>query len=1190
MNKTYRKNILRTVKSTRSRFLSIFTIVALGVGFLAGLLSSAPDMQYSADTYCDSSQMSDVKLQSTLGFTQQDVEAVQQTDGVDQVMAAYDTDLLLVTPSGETQVTRMHSMPKADSDTAQLNQLTPLEGRLPEKAGECVVVQTDHLAGVGVELGDVLTFDSANEDLSDTFSVDSFTVVGIAQSAYYMSLEKEHSTLGSGTVQLLCYTLEDSFCAEYYTALYLTVQDAAALDSFSDQYDELVAQTTDRLTQLGEERASIRYDEVIEEANKALDDAQKEYDEGKAEADAELADALAELEEGEADYANGMAELADAQKQIDDGQAALNQNKDDFNAQIPAAQQALADGQAQLDDAFAQLADGQAQLSDGQAQLDDAFAQLVEGQKTLDESKAQLDQTKQTLDDSKAQLDQTHTQLSSLEAGKASLFQTAAALGISLPDDSDATALAILPQVIGAVSAADPTAAAQLQALQAGLQALADQGQTTQTARAAWQSGMDQYEAGLAAWQQGFDQYTAGQTELEKNRKLLEDEQKNLTEQQNQLDENLALLNTKQASLNEQAELLNQQIIDAHNSFLDADKKLADARAEYAEGEAELADARRQLDEGWEEYNEGKAEAEAELADGAEKIADARAEVREIENCEWYVWDRSDNLSFASYDSNSEKIRAIAQVFPVFFFLVAALVVLTTMTRMVEDERGQVGTMKALGYSNSSIMAKYLVYAFAASALGSVVGIAIGSQLFPYIIITAYNIMYQIPQALTPLNPVYICLSSFSMIGCSLLATYLACRALLAESPAQLMRPRSPKAGKRVFLEYIRPVWRRMKFTHKVTARNLLRYKKRFFMTVVGIAGCTALLVTGFGVKDSISDIVDIQFNQLYSYNLLVSLKDASALDGAQLQKLLADDTTVGQWTAVLQEDAKVVPSGNNPADSIYIVAPSSTEEYTHFFQFRHRTDNEPVVFDDNAVIVNEKIAERQGWSVGDTITVRNKDDKEALLTITDICENYVQHYVFVSQQTYAETFGEEAQNNMLLCQVLGDQQAQDAFASEILKCRDIAGVQYTQDIAASFESSLSSIDYIVVVLIVSAGALAFVVLYNLTNINIAEREKELATIKVLGFYENEVAAYIFRETAILSLIGCLAGLLGGVALHQYVIRTAEVDLVMFGRTVYPLSFVWSALLTFLFTFLVCLVMRRKLDHISMVDSLKAPE
>ena len=350
------------------------------------------------------------------------------------------------------------------------------------------------------------------------------------------------------------------------------------------------------------------------------------------------------------------------------------------------------------------------------------------------------------------------------------------------------------------------------------------------------------------------------------------------------------------------------------------------------------------------------------------------------------------------------------------------------------------------------------------------------------------------------------------------------------------------------------------------------------------------VMVTGFGVKDSISDIVDIQFNQLYSYNLLVSLKDASALDGAQLQKLLADDTTVGQWTAVLQEDAKVVPSGNNPADSIYIVAPSSTEEYNHFFQFRHRTDNEPVVFDDNAVIVNEKIAERQGWSVGDTITVRNKDDKEALLTITDICENYVQHYVFVSQQTYAEAFGEEAQNNMLLCQVLGDQQAQDAFASEILKCRDIAGVQYTQDIAASFESSLSSIDYIVVVLIVSAGALAFVVLYNLNTINIAERKRDLATLRVLGFYNPEVAGYVYRENILLTLIGAVVGVGLGRVLHLFIVQTVEVDAAMFGRNINFPSYIYSLVFTLAFSMIVNGIMYFKIKKIDMVESLKSIE
>lgn len=407
------------------------------------------------------------------------------------------------------------------------------------------------------------------------------------------------------------------------------------------------------------------------------------------------------------------------------------------------------------------------------------------------------------------------------------------------------------------------------------------------------------------------------------------------------------------------------------------------------------------------------------------------------------------------------------------------------------------------------------------------------------------------------------------------------------------MLPKAPKAGKRILLEHIGPVWRRLRFTHKVTARNLFLYKKRFFMTVVGIAGCTALLVTGFGLQDSISDIVEKQFDELAHYQMLVSLQDESALDGRDLAAILNDETKVTGHLAVSQQDATVVPEEGGEEDNLYIVVPSDTEAMTEYFTFRQRTTGETVPFEEGSVVISEKLAERHDLSVGDAITVENADGDEASFTITGVCENYIYHYLYMSEDVYRDAFGEGPETNLLYCRLaegVDTSEAEDELATALLKCRDVAGAQFTHEITASFRQSLDSINYIVVVLIIAAGALAFVVLYNLTNINITERSKELATIKVLGFYDGEVGAYIYRETSVLTLIGTVCGLVFGIALHTFVIRTAEVDMVMFGRSIYPMSFVWSALLTIAFSLLVNLVMYRKLKNISMVESMKAPE
>ena len=870
LNRTYWKSILRTVRSSLSRFLAIFAIVALGVGFLSGLLAAPVDMRLSTDTYCREADLYDIKIQSTQGLTDEDLAAVRAVEGVATVMPARDMDLVLTKSSGESLTTRLQSIPGDDLPEAdRLNRLTLVEGRMPSAPGEIAVGLTKDFSGDTPEIGDVLTVNATENDEDITGALPAtFTVVGTVRSAAYFSVEAEYTNTGSGTIDLFAYAPEASFDMDYYTTFYIAVEGASELNSFSAAYENKVAGVMDGLEAIQDGRVQARYDQIIHDA---------------------------------------------------------------------------------------------------QAELDDA----------------------------------------------------------------------------------------------------------------------------------------------------------------------------------------------------------------------------------WAEYNDKKAEAETELADAKEEILDAESEVRQIEKGKWILGDRSDNTSFSSYGDNADKIAAIATVFPVFFFLVAALVALTTMTRMVEEERGQVGTMKALGYSRWQIAAKYILYALTASLTGSAVGMLIGMQLFPRIILSAYNIMYDLPELLTPFNWGFGLLATGAALACTLLATLNACWAELREQPASLMLPKAPKAGKRILLEHIGPVWRRMRFTHKVTARNLFLYKKRFFMTVVGIAGCTALLVTGFGLHDSISDIVEKQFNELAHYQLLVSLQDESALEGRDLQALLQSGDQITGYLAVTQEDATVVPREDTPEDNVYLAVPTDTQAMNEYFTFRHRVGGGTVPFEEGSVIITEKLAERQKLEVGDAITVENAGGDEATFTITGICENYVYHYVYMSADVYRAAFGKDPEPNLLYCRLAGGvdtPEGEDALATALLKCRDVAGAQFTHEITASFSQSLDSINYIVVVLIVAAGALAFVVLYNLTNINITERSKELATIKVLGFYDGEVGAYIYRETSILTLIGTACGLVFGIALHTFVIRTAEVDMVMFGRSIYPPSFVWSALLTILFSLLVNAVMYRKLKNVSMVESMKAPE
>ena len=1170
LNRTYWKSILRTVRSSLSRFLAIFAIVALGVGFLSGLLAAPVDMRLSTDTYCREADLYDIKIQSTQGLTDEDLAAVRAVEGVATVMPARDMDLVLTKSSGESLTTRLQSIPGDDLPEAdRLNRLTLVEGRMPSAPGEIAVGLTKDFSGDTPEIGDVLTVNATENDEDITGALPAtFTVVGTVRSAAYFSVEAEYTNTGSGTIDLFAYAPEASFDMDYYTTFYIAVEGASELNSFSAAYENKVAGVMDGLEAIQDGRVQARYDQIIHDAQAELDDAWAEYNDKKAEAEQKLADAKDELDDGWAKLADGEAELEDAKLEIDRGQAELDDGKDEFYRLLPGYKQQIADGkdkilsnQAQLDDAQAKLDEGRAQLDQLQTGKTAFWGQIVPMLQQMglpiDASDQSDAATLRTIATVEQLLAGGGTAQGGTTEGGTAQGGTAAEGGTAqsgATGDSTAAGTGALPGVpAGAAMTPEQSAALleQLTQLKTGLQALADQGTTL--------------DASLAA----------------------------LDAQQAQINDGRKQLSDGWAELQQKEQELNDTIASTERTFAETDEKLLDARQQYADGLAELEDSRQELIDGQQEYEDNKAEAETELADAKEEILDAESEVRQIEKGKWILGDRSDNTSFSSYGDNADKIAAIATVFPVFFFLVAALVALTTMTRMVEEERGQVGTMKALGYSRWQIAAKYILYALTASLTGSAVGMLIGMHLFPRIILSAYNIMYDLPELLTPFNWGFGLLATGAALACTLLATLNACWAELREQPASLMLPKAPKAGKRILLEHIGPVWRRMRFTHKVTARNLFLYKKRFFMTVVGIAGCTALLVTGFGLHDSISDIVEKQFNELAHYQLLVSLQDESALEGRDLQALLQSGDQITGYLAVTQEDATVVPREDTPEDNVYLAVPTDTQAMNEYFTFRHRVGGGTVPFEEGSMIITEKLAERQKLEVGDAITVENADGDEATFTITGICENYVYHYVYMSADVYRAAFGKDPEPNLLYCRLadgVDTPEGEDALATALLKCRDVAGAQFTHEITASFSQSLDSINYIVVVLIVAAGALAFVVLYNLTNINITERSKELATIKVLGFYDGEVGAYIYRETSILTLIGTACGLVFGIALHTFVIRTAEVDMVMFGRSIYPPSFVWSALLTILFSLLVNAVMYRKLKNISMVESMKAPE
>ena len=771
-----------------------------------------------------------------------------------------------------------------------------------------------------------------------------------------------------------------------------------------------------------------------------------------------------------------------------------------------------------------------------------------------------------------AQLDQLkllNTAQKGVEAGVAAMIESGAAANeaeaIALFNDEGLAAVrAQLDEAKALLDENAPVLEAARQELEAAAKTIAEGEQQLADAKA-------QLDAGKAELDDGWAQYY-------EQKQVFEDAKRQLQDGKRQLDEGWATLTDRQLELD-----------DARRQIADAKQELADARAELDDARQTIAENKQKLLDGEIEYEDAKAEAEQELADARAEIEDAQQEIDDIEMPEWYVWDRGDNVSYASFTGNIDKLSAITTIFPIFFFLVAALVVSTTMTRMVEEERLQIGTLKALGYTRGEIMRKYLWYALAAALSGTAVGLTAGFQVFPSIIWSAYATMYYMPSMATPWRAFQALYAGGTLTVLTVGVTALSCRASLAEVPAALMLPRAPKAGKRIILERIGPLWRRLPFSWKVTCRNLLRYKKRFWMTVLGVMGCTSLLVAGFGISDSLNAIITRQYGEVSHYDLMtIVTEEAAVQEGPVYDYLFAGDAAAESMAISMETTRQDGPEGGM---DIYLMIPQDVARFADFVDLHERVSRTPTPLGESGIVITEKMAKTLGVAAGDTLTLENADGDTGQFAVTGVCEHYISNYVYMSAATYEAGFGKAPAYNAILSILADDSEsAQDAISTDLLDMDKVASLSFTQDNIVQVLNMLNSIDAVVVLIIICAAGLAFVVLYNLSSINVAERVKEIATIKVLGFYDREVNAYVNRESVLLTLIGTLFGLAGGIALHRFIIVTVEVDAVMFGRDVAPLSFVYAVALTLLFSTIVNLVMQRSLKKISMVESMKAPE
>lgn len=928
MNKMMRRTTLREIKQSLGRFLAILAICALGVGFFAGLKVTKSAMIRTVDNYIKDEKLFDLRMLSTIGFTEEDIEAFAKETGIETVEGSVTADVLIVGPSDNEIVVKAHSL------SENVNGILVTSGRMPEKANECVV---DSLVYTDAQLGDeIIIADSNTTEDKDLFTYDTYTIVGIGQSSYYLNFERGTTALGNGKVSGFVYLLPEGFSSEYYTEAFIKLPHDYTL--YTQEYIDYIKQETTKWENICADRIQTRYEDLLADANQELDDARTELADKEAEATQELEDAKTTLEESEA--------------QVKDGKAALAKAK----------------------------------------------------------------------------------------------------------AEAESMAAFMLP---------------------------------------------------------------------------------------------------------EQLEQANQT---------------------FAAKEQELADAQTSIDEGWEEYHTSQADFEEQIADAKAEIEDAQKEVDDIEEPDTYVLDRTTNIGYACFESDSNIVEGVANVFPIFFFLVAALVCITTMNRMVEEQRTQIGVLKALGYGEASIMGKYLFYSGSAAITGCISGFAIGTYLFPRVIWTAYGMMYKV----RPLEYIFdVKMAAISIavtLLCSMGATWFSCHYELNEVAASLMRPKSPKAGKRVLLEYVPFIWNRMKFLYKVSARNIFRYKKRFFMMIVGIGGCTALLVTGFGIKDSVSTVAIQQFEEIDIYDGSVNFEDAQdTKKETDFTRLAAEKET--QYTYVSEQSIDIEYEGKvKSMNLVMLEEPAVCADYIDL----HTINKEPIAYpgEDEAVI-NNKIADTYHIKVGDTITLRDEDMNEMQVQVSGICENFIYNYVYLDSHTYQKQMKKSPEYKTAFM-LYSDKEEVHQTAAAFMNLSMITATTINADMKERFSSMMSSLDYVVLMVICCAAFLAFIVLYNLTNINITERIREIATIKVLGFFRGETAAYVFRENLVLTAIGALVGLVLGKWLHIFVLDQINVDMVSFDVHVRPISYVFSILLTFGFAWVVNLFMSGKLEKINMAESLKS--
>lgn len=1148
------KNLLRTVKCSLGRYLAIVCIIALGSSMFVGLLSTKSDMVLTGQTYLDAQNMFDLTLISTCGWSEAEVEQLRSLSGVAEAEGGITIDAFVQRDGGADKVYKLHSLPQSVSVPYLLG------GRMPQAADECLI---DGFGKTDAVLGTRLTISQTNDsDLTDSFAVREFTVVGYVSSPLYMDTSRGSTSLGSGTVSAYAYLPPEAFTQTYFTQIALTLEGDRTI--YSEAYAQLVEQMTQQLEPEAVLLANGRLSLLKQEAQTAYDegllsyrDGLAQYEQAKTEAEARLEDARLQLEDGQVTLDEQRAQLDAALVELESGQATLDENL----AQLDASERELLDAKAE---AYAQLAQNYEQLTQNYTQVCENLKLAQENLPLLTDGIAQIEDGLTQIEDGIAQIDDGLTQLAlaiSLQEVRVTTLEGSLELAQKAPIP-DRTLIAQLEQ--------------RLENARAELDELTQQRTQALDTRASLKEQQTQLEAQLSELRSQLSELEAGQ--------------KTLTEAKQTIEQGFAQLQTAGYQLESQFASARAQL-DAGRAQLEAAQRELDEGLQQAQaGQAALSEAEAQLQKAREEYERGKQEAEEELTAAWQQLSDAEAELdaaREaidgMTDASVYLLDRETNAGYLALDSNSDIVAGVARVFPAFFLLIAALVCITTMTRMIDEERTQIGTLKALGYGGGAIIGKYIAYAGSAAILGCGLGVLIGSVVFPTILWNAYCIILNImPRVCLHINAPLCLIVVVAYTIVVMLVTWYCCRRALHEVPAQLMRPKPPTAGKKIFLEYL-PFWKHVGFLNKVMLRNVLRYRRRMLMMLIGVGGCTALLLTGFGLKDSITNLVTDQFENVMTNDLTVYFSCAQTQrqqqDFSQALHAQADEVVFFYQTSVeLTHDDRT--------KELYLVC--GEDDLTSFMHFSSG-GKQLEMPEPGEALLSVGVAENLGIGVGDRVSLTDSDMRTLEVTVLGVYHNSVYNYAIVSPETVAAQWGSAPDDQMAFLRVSEDCDMH-ALAAQISGVDDVMTVSVTQDIAGQVDDMIVALNAVVLTIVVCAGALAMIVLYDLTNINITERIREIATIKVLGFHAGETAAYVFKENLLLSALGVLVGLPCGWLLLKFVMNEIRVDFVWFTARLQPMSVLLGVVLTMLAACLVDFFLYFRLERINMAEALKSVE